>query len=132
MKTLFVAAFIVMLFSCKSKPSSVSTSNVDTSVVERSKNDISGSVEYQAGLDLAAKSDCFSCHAVNEKKVGPSYQSIAIRYSQAENMTIETLTSHIIKGGAEVWGTVPMPPHPTLTHDEAKAIVKYILLLKDK
>jgi cytochrome c len=132
MKTLCGAAFLVMLFSCESKSSSVNTSNVDTSVVERSKSDISGSAEYQAGLELAAKSDCFSCHAVDEKKVGPSYQSIAIRYSQAEVRTIETLTSHILKGGAGVWGTVPMPPHPTLTPDEAKAIVKYILLLRNK
>jgi cytochrome c len=40
------------------------------------------------------------------------------------------LAATIIKGGSGVWGTVPMTAHPTLSEEDARQMVKYILLLK--
>jgi cytochrome c len=82
------------------------------------------------GLDLVAKSDCFSCHAVSEKKVGPPYQEVAQRY-QATPQVIDTLAGKIISGGSGRWGAIPMTPHPQLSKEEATAMVKYVLSLKN-
>jgi cytochrome c len=40
------------------------------------------------------------------------------------------LASKIIKGGSGVWGAIPMTPHPQISEDDAKQMVKYVLLLK--
>jgi cytochrome c len=42
------------------------------------------------------------------------------------------LADKIIKGGAGVWGQIPMTPHPNLSKQDAEQIVKYVLLLKNK
>ena len=34
-----------------------------------------------ANADLAKKSNCLSCHAIDKKLVGPSYQDIAKKYA---------------------------------------------------
>jgi cytochrome c len=43
---------------------------------------------------------------------------------------ITHLSGKIIKGGSGVWGSLPMGAHASLTKDEAKSMVKYILTLK--
>jgi cytochrome c len=40
------------------------------------------------------------------------------------------LAAKIIAGGKGVWGNIPMTAHPTLSVDDAKAMVQYIMLLK--
>lgn len=81
------------------------------------------------GEILIAKSDCQGCHLKEEKLIGPSYVEIAAKYpSNDENITL--LAGKIIKGGKGVWGTIPMTPHPKVTEDDAKLMVKYILSLK--
>jgi cytochrome c len=44
--------------------------------------------------------------------------------------TIELLAGKIIAGGKGVWGEVPMTPHASLSKDDAKEMVRYILSLK--
>ena len=91
--------------------------------------DLSSNPDYKAGLALEAKSDCATCHKLDEKLVGPSFREIANKYTNDE-ATVNMLADKVIKGGAGNWGQVPMTPHPQLSHDDAKTIVKYILLLK--
>jgi len=47
-----------------------------------------------AGADLAKAKGCLNCHAVAEKKVGPSYKDVAAKYKgnkDAETMLIAKL-----------------------------------------
>ena len=84
---------------------------------------------YDEGLELAAKSDCFTCHKIAEASTGPAYEAIAAKYADnPEN--ISQLATKVINGGVGVWGQVPMNAHPTMTKADAEKIIKYILLLK--
>ncbi|WP_186757655.1 c-type cytochrome [Echinicola salinicaeni] len=85
--------------------------------------------DYVNGLALVKQSDCPSCHMVERKIVGPAYKDVAAKYESTEE-NIATLAEHVIKGNSGVWGEVPMPAHPGLSEDDAKQMVKYILLLK--
>lgn len=86
--------------------------------------------DYEKGLNLIANSDCLTCHEISAKKTGPSYQEVAAKYENTE-ANIELLAGKIIKGGTGVWGQVPMTPHDTMSVDDAKTMVKYILSLKN-
>ena len=96
---------------------------------EKKGNAAINSPEYDVGLDLVAKSDCFSCHKLNEASVGPAYGDIAKKYENNE-ANISLLADKVIKGGQGVWGQVPMAAHPLITKEDAEKMVKYILLLK--
>jgi cytochrome c len=86
--------------------------------------------EYDKAISLIANSDCLTCHKVNEKVTGPSYKEVAQKY-EATDANIEMLSGKVIKGGTGVWGQVPMTPHDSLSVDDAKTMVKYILALKN-
>jgi cytochrome c len=81
-------------------------------------------------LELIAKSDCLTCHKVDEKLTGPSYREVANKYASQAPGIIPTLAEKIVKGGSGNWGEVPMLPHPTVSQADAEKMVKYILLLK--
>lgn len=91
--------------------------------------DLSSNPDYTKGLELVGKSDCLTCHKVNDKLIGPSYKDVANKYEATEE-NITMLAGKIIKGGKGVWGEVPMTPHPQVSEEDAKAMVKYVLLLK--
>ena len=80
-----------------------------------------------AGAELIAKSDCGTCHKEQEKLIGPAFIDVAKKYSASD---VDSLADKIIKGGSGHWGTVPMSAHASLSMDDAKTIVKYILSLK--
>jgi cytochrome c len=82
-----------------------------------------------ANLDLAKKSNCMSCHAVDKKIVGPSYQEVAKKY--AGDKTAEATLAKRIKGGTaanggQKWGAIPMPPN-AISDADATALAKWIL-----
>ena len=77
----------------------------------------------------ARASNCFSCHAIDHKLVGPSYQQVAKRYAGKGNATVAMLVKKIKLGGAGNWGNVPMSPHPELSNADITAMVKWILSL---
>lgn len=85
---------------------------------------------YQKGLELVAKSDCLTCHKIDDVFTGPSYKQIAEKYAGASDAMITELGQKIIKGGNGVWGSALMTPHPAISQQDAEAMVKYILLLK--
>ena len=99
-------------------------SNVDTNV-----NNIGTSTTGTSGAELIKKSDCLSCHKEDVKLLGPAYQDVAAKYPATEE-NIELLAGKIIKGGSGNWGDIPMAPHPTISENDAKEMVKYILSLK--
>ena len=79
------------------------------------------------GKALVEGADCLSCHKVDSKLVGPSYQDVAAKYTEAD---IDHLSQKIIDGGKGVWGDIPMTPHAGLSKENAQKMVKYILSLK--
>ncbi len=85
--------------------------------------------EIKKGESLISKSDCLACHKVEGKLLGPSYKDVANKYPN-NAATVNQLVSKIKKGGSGVWGAIPMSPHPALSDDDGKAMVKYILSLK--
>lgn len=76
------------------------------------------------------KSDCFTCHAVDKKIVGPAYSWVAYRYKD-DKEAASRLVAKVKKGGMGQWnaytGSVVMTPHPQLSDDEIKAMVEWVL-----
>ena len=76
--------------------------------------------------DLATKSACMACHAVDKKLVGPAYQDVAKKY--AGDKTAEAkLVEKVKKGGSGVWGPIPMPPNAAVKDEDIKTLVKWVL-----
>lgn len=86
---------------------------------------------FAKGKKLIADSDCFACHKVDEKSIGPMYLDIAAKY-KGDEQAIENLSAKIINGGSGVWGETAMAGHPQLTVEDAAEMVKYILSLTDQ
>ncbi|UII18962.1 c-type cytochrome [Fulvivirga ligni] len=80
------------------------------------------------GKLLIEKSDCMSCHAVDVKKIGPSFQDIAKKYP-ANDQNVSQLSQKIIKGGSGAWGPIAMSPHADISEEKAKEMINYILSL---
>lgn len=82
-----------------------------------------------AALQLAQKGNCVACHAADAKLVGPSWKDISKKY--AGDATAEAkLIAKVKKGGAGVWGPVPMPPNVTVKDADIKVLVQYVLSVK--
>jgi cytochrome c len=77
---------------------------------------------------LAQKKNCMACHAVDKKVVGPAYKDVAKKYAGQD--VIAKLATKVQKGGAGVWGAVPMPANPQVSQAEAETLVKWVLSLK--
>ncbi len=82
-----------------------------------------------ANLDLATKSGCMACHAVDKKVVGPSYKEVAAKY-KADKGAAAKLEEKVKKGGQGVWGQVPMPPNSFVSDADVKTLVKWVLSQK--
>ena len=83
----------------------------------------------RAQADLAQKKNCMACHAVDKKVVGPSYQDVAAKYAGQKD-AVDKLAVKIIKGGAGVWGPVPMPANAQVNDAEAKKLAAWVLTQK--
>ena len=79
--------------------------------------------------ELAKKHNCFACHAVDKKLVGPSYKEVAAKYRDDKDAEAK-LFDKVKKGGQGVWGQVPMPPNSQVPDADIKSLVKWILSQK--
>jgi len=79
-----------------------------------------------ASLELAQKSQCMLCHAVDKKLVGPAYKEVAAKY-KGDATAEAKLIEKVKKGGSGVWGQVPMPPNTAVKDDDIKTLVKWVL-----
>lgn len=131
MKRIFIVAFaMAAIVACnddKGKSNSSETSTPDTA----KGTSVTENPTYQKGLELVASSDCFTCHKIDDKLTGPSYREIANKYAGASDAVKDSLAHTIIKGSTGKWGTAIMIPHPDLSVENAKAMVEYVLLLKN-
>jgi cytochrome c len=82
-----------------------------------------------ADNQLANKKNCLACHQADRKLVGPSYKDVAAKYS-GDKQAVDKLAQKIMKGGAGVWGPVPMPANPQVSEAEARQLAAWIMTLK--
>lgn len=120
-KTFIIVASLAILSACGSGDEKKS----ETPVATEAKKD----PEVEKGLEIAAKSDCATCHKIDEKNIGPAWRDVANKYA-GQDTAVAYLSKKIIDGGAGVWGEVPMAPHPTFSQADADAVAKYVLSLK--
>jgi cytochrome c len=78
---------------------------------------------------LATAKNCMACHAVDKKLVGPAYKDVASKYAGQKD-AVDKLAVKIMKGGAGVWGPVPMPANTQVNEAEAKKLAAWVLSLK--
>ena len=82
-----------------------------------------------ANQELAQKKNCLACHAIDKKVVGPAYKDVAAKYAGQKD-AVSKLAEKIMKGGAGVWGPVPMPANTQVNEAEAKQLAAWVLSLK--
>ena len=83
-------------------------------------------VDAAKAMTLARGNACMGCHAVSSQRMGPSFQAVAGKY-KGDTTALAKLTLKVQKGGAGVWGMIPMPSHPGLSTADAQTIVTWIL-----
>jgi cytochrome c len=81
------------------------------------------------GLALMKSSDCFNCHQVEQKILGPSYLEIADRY-RGQPAALDAAVKRVREGSTGVWGQVPMLPHPQHTTDEVTIMLRWVFDLE--
>jgi cytochrome c len=136
MKKLLSLLFIsAVIFSCGNDEGSKTddtNKTADTSSPAQAPAAGGGTaIANEKGLELIGGSDCMACHAIDRKVIGPAYVEVAKRYENNQAV-IDSLAGKIIKGGMGNWGPVMMTPHPNISEDDAKEMVKYILSLKNQ
>ena len=84
----------------------------------------------EKGKVMIAYSDCYTCHKIQERSVGPAFIDIAKRYP-VKKVYIDMLAQKVILGGSRSWGYPVMSPHPNLSLEEARVMVSYIMSMKE-
>ncbi len=89
-------------------------------------------IDAKAMLQLADQSGCLACHAIDKRKVGPSYAEIAARY-RAQPGALRMLQDAILYGHSGSWGVIPMPAYggaqQVLTEPQALDLARWVLSL---
>jgi cytochrome c len=85
--------------------------------------------EAAAAAELAKSNGCLSCHAMDEKIVGPAYSKVAAKYS-ADADAAASLAQSIRNGSAGKWGRIPMPAHGTMNQEDINLLARWVLTIK--
>lgn len=80
-------------------------------------------------MQLAKKNNCFACHAVDKKVVGPSFKDVAVKY-RSDPDAGAMLMAKIAKGGSGVWGVMVMPPSPKISEADRRTLANFVLSSK--
>lgn len=84
------------------------------------------SLNASANPQIAKANDCFRCHSLDKKIIGPSFQDIAKRY-QNEPGAATKIADRMRRGVVGVWGSTPMPAQPNISDADMNALVKWML-----
>ena len=102
MKNILTVMAIILFAACKSgagKTTASDSANATQDIVNEGGT-LAGSSSNIPGEKLLAASDCFTCHKIDQKNIGPSYRQIADKY-QLNQGNVEDLSS---SGGSRNWG----------------------------
>lgn len=124
-KTILVLGLAALISSCGNNDK-----NEPAAAGELPKTEKKLSPEAERGETLIAQNDCLGCHKIEDRVNGPSYREVAERYAGQGKAIVDTLAQHIIRGHKGNWGEIQMTAHPNLSEADAKAMVTYILSLK--
>ena len=127
-----IAAFLLSCGGGDSEKKEATDATTEPAKTEAT-TDLSDNPDYQKGMAIVAdtKNLCLTCHKIDEKLVGPAYRDVANKY-ESTDANISMLAEKVVKGGTGVWGEVAMPANTVISLDDAKAAVKYVLLLRNK
>jgi cytochrome c len=123
----FVVALCAVIGSCGSKKEK-EKEDYGNPETEESATQISASEIIAQGETLIKASDCKTCHHITNKLMGPAHTDVAKKYDFTKD-NVKLLADKIIKGGAGVWGEVPMTAHPDITQGDAEKMARYVLSL---
>lgn len=90
-----------------------------------------GAETLPPGLELMKKSDCFNCHIVDRKLVGPSFLEVAEKY-HGEKHALDEVAKRIVTGSSGIWGEVPMIPHPQHGIEQSRQMAEWIFSLAEE
>ena len=90
---------------------------------------VTSAVSDADGIALAKKRNCFTCHALDKKVVGPAWKDVAAKY-RGDASAQARMEAKIGKGGSGAWGSMAMPPQPQVTAEERAVLARFILNLK--
>jgi len=80
-----------------------------------------GAVLAQSGADVVKAKGCLNCHAIDQKKAGPSFKDVAAKY-KGDAKAADTLTAKLKDGKGH--------PKAAGSDAELKAAVSYVLSQK--
>lgn len=81
------------------------------------------------GMRLMKRTDCFNCHAIDQKRVGPPLLEIANKY-RGKSGALDASIERVLKGSTGVWGKIPMIPHSQHAPDVVRTMVSWIYSLE--
>ncbi len=85
--------------------------------------------EATAAAELAKSNGCLSCHAMDEKIVGPAYSKVAAKYSDDKDAAA-SLAQSIRNGSSGKWGRIPMPAHGNMSQEDINLLARWVLTIK--
>lgn len=81
-----------------------------------------------ANSQLAKANNCFSCHSLDKKIIGPSLQDIAKKYASKPGAEAK-IAELIHRGSVGLWGSTPMQAMQNISDADLKILAKWILSL---
>lgn len=90
---------------------------------------VTATISDADGIALGKKRNCFACHMIDKKIVGPAWKDVAAKY-RGDAGAQARLEAKIGKGGSGAWGSMAMPAQPQVTADERALLARFILNLK--
>jgi cytochrome c len=100
----------------------------ETAQPEEKKEEASSTDLIAQGEALVNASDCKTCHAKDNKIVGPGHKEVAVKYDFTK-ANVSMLAGKIINGGSGNWGEIPMTAHPDISQGDAEKMAMYVLSL---
>lgn len=113
----------------KASPTVAETPEQSAPIVAEVKPEEMPPVSEADAMQLAKKNNCFACHAVGKKVVGPSFKDIAGKY-RSDPGAEALIMDRIAKGGSGVWGVMVMPPSPKISEADRRILAKLVLSSK--
>ena len=86
-------------------------------------------LDAAAAIELAKANGCLSCHAMQDKVVGPSYAAIAAKYKDDKD-AVSNLVQSIQYGSKGKWGRIPMPAHPGMNAADIKTLAQWVMTVQ--
>jgi S-disulfanyl-L-cysteine oxidoreductase SoxD len=80
------------------------------------------------GEKIARTANCFACHGLDAKVLGPSFKEVASKYAGDGNAA-KVLAERVKNGAQGAWGPIPMPANPQLPDELIRQIISWVLSL---